>query len=171
MFARVTKNYILPNCQTSKRPSPIPKRTSSPEFNVHSKRESDESHSLGSLTPFTLPSFFTSSNFFATAISCSAEGELNSGDGRGEVSGRSRGSRHRRCPFRLVDAHLGEGIALGSPGVVTRWPPVVWTWGERLSRSSGHVAERHARSHGGVTKRCAEPVRGQCRSVCGERWC
>ena len=29
----------------------------------------------------------------------------------------------------------------------------------------------HARGHEGVTKRCAETVRGLCRPVCGESWC
>ena len=32
-----------------------------------------------------------------------------------------------------------------------------------------HIAKWHPRSHGGVTKRCAAPVRSQCRLVCRER--
>ena len=74
VFANVTPNYTLPNCQTTKLPFPRPKRTtSSREINVNSERERPPF--IKSLSSSPAPNLFTSSNSFlkiTTASHCLA---------------------------------------------------------------------------------------------------
>ena len=63
-------------------------------------------------------------------------------------------------PIRRNQGRLRSATSRWSPGKVESF----WR------QPNEHVSGWLARSHGGVTKRCAGPSRDRCRCVCGERW-
>ena len=103
------------------------------------------------------------------------------GEGRWSTSWRGLSPRPTRavatvtgpCPVVVVasaslisrfDPFVGIRVVLGRPPVVG-----LQEGGKFLRQPNEHVSGWLARSHGGVTKRCAGPSRDRCRCVCGER--